>query len=160
MPETADHRQYLSFDLAGSSYAVPILRVREILQIEAVTRIPSVPVSIRGVINLRGSVVPVVDLARKLGLRETPVTRRTCILIVETGAGPDEAVVGILADSVSEVVELSPSDVEPVPSFGTGVRAGDLLGMGKLGKGFVLLLDLDRALAAPEASPPAAAAAT
>ncbi len=158
MPETADLRQYLSFELAGSTYAVPILRVREILQIEAVTRIPSVPVSIRGVINLRGSVVPVVDLARKLGLRETPVTRRTCILIVETGAGRDESVGGILADSVSEVVELSPSDIEPVPSFGTEVRADDLLGVGKIGKGFVLLLDLDHALAAPEAAAPAAAA--
>jgi len=148
--EPADRRQYLSFALAGSDYAVGILQVKEILQFETVTRVPSVPHSIRGVINLRGSVVPVVDLAVKFGLRETPVTKRTCVLIVEATIGEERTIMGVLADAVSEVLELSPEDVEPAPSFGTKVKVDYLLGMGKVGKGFVLLLDLDRVLSADE----------
>ena len=148
--EPADRRQYLSFALAGSDYAVGILQVKEILQFETVTRVPSVPHSIRGVINLRGSVVPVVDLAVKFGLRETPVTKRTCVLIVEATVGEEHTVMGILADAVSEVLELSTHDVEAAPSFGTRVKVDYLLGMGKVGKGFVLLLDLDKVLSADE----------
>ena len=148
--EPADRRQYLSFTLAGSDYAVGILQVKEILQYETVTRVPSVPQSIRGVINLRGSVVPVVDLAVKFGLRETPVTKRTCVLIVEATVGAERTVMGVLADAVSEVLELTPQDVEPAPSFGTRVKVDYLLGMGKVGKGFVLLLDLDKVLSADE----------
>jgi purine-binding chemotaxis protein CheW len=148
--ETEERRQYLSFALAGSDYAVGILQVKEILQYETVTRVPSVPPSVRGVINLRGAVVPVVDLAVKFGLPVTAVTRRTCILIVEAALGGERTVVGIVADAVREVLELGPEEIEPPPSFGTQVRVDYLVGMGKAGKGFVLLLDLDRVISAGE----------
>jgi purine-binding chemotaxis protein CheW len=146
--DTAERRQFLSFTLAGSDYAVGILQVKEILQFEVVTRVPSVPPSIRGVINLRGAVVPVVDLAVKFGLPETAVTKRTCILIVEAAMGEERTVVGLMADAVREVLELGPEEIEKAPAFGTQVRVDFLLGMGKAGKGFVLLLDLDRVVSA------------
>jgi purine-binding chemotaxis protein CheW len=148
--EAAERRQYLSFALAGSDYAVGILQVKEILQYETVTPVPSVPRSIRGIINLRGAVVPVVDLAVKFGLAAAPVTKRTCIVIVEADLQGERTVLGFVADAVREVLELGPKDVEPPPAFGTQVRVDHLLGMGKPGKGFVLLLDLDRVISADE----------
>jgi purine-binding chemotaxis protein CheW len=105
---------------------------------------------VRGVINLRGTVVPVVDLALKFGMADTAVTKLTCILIVEASLGGERAVVGVIADAVSEVLELAAGDIEPTPPFGTQVRVDYLTGMGKVGKGFVLLLDLDRVLSAEE----------
>src|SRR5690349_17283477 len=120
--DTTQRNQYLSFTLAGSDYAVGILQVKEILQYEGVTRVPSVPPSIRGVINLRGAVVPVLDLAVKFGLPATPVTKRTCVLIVEAAVEGERMVMGVMADAVREVLELGPEEVEPPPSFGTKVR--------------------------------------
>lgn len=146
----SDRRQFLSFTLAGCDYGVPILHVKEILQYEAITRVPSVPRWIRGIINLRGAVVPVVDLAVKLGLSETAVTPRTCILIVEANLGADRTVMGVLADAVIEVLDLGPGDVEPPPPFGTGIGVDHLTGMAKVGKGFVLLLEIDRVLSVDE----------
>jgi purine-binding chemotaxis protein CheW len=148
--ENLEKTQHLSFELAGAEYGVAILKVKEILQYEAITRVPSTPRSVRGVINLRGAVVPVVDLAAKFGLPETQVTKRTCILIVEAILDEQPMVVGVLADAVQEVIELSAADVEPPPSFGTQVRVDFLVGMGKVGKRFVLLLDLDRVISADE----------
>jgi purine-binding chemotaxis protein CheW len=148
--DTADRMQYLSFSLRGTEYAVRILKVKEILQYEPTTRVPSTPRSVRGVINLRGQVVPVVDLAAKFGLGETEPTRLTCILIVEALLDGAPAVVGVLADSVQEVIELGPEDVEPTPAFGTQVKVDFLLGVGKIGKRFVLVLDLDRVISADE----------
>jgi purine-binding chemotaxis protein CheW len=146
----ADKRQFLSFSLDRVDYAVAILQVREILQYEPVTRVPSVPRSVRGVINLRGAVVPVVDLSLKFGLPETPISGRTCILIVEARLDGEPSVLGVLADSVSEVLELGPGDIEPPPVFGTRVKVDYLVGMGKVDGRFVLLLDLDRALSSDE----------
>ncbi len=148
--EIAQRNQYLSFTLAGGDYAVGILQVKEILQYDTVTKVPSVPPSVRGVINLRGAVVPVVDLAVKFGLAPTPVTNRTCVLIVEATLEGERTVMGVIADAVREVLELGPEDVEPAPAFGTQVRVDFLLGMAKAGKGFVLLLDLDRVISAGE----------
>jgi purine-binding chemotaxis protein CheW len=142
--------QYLSFSLRGTEYAVGILKVKEILQFEQTTRVPSTPRSVRGVINLRGQVVPVIDLASKFGLGETAPTRLTCILIVEAVLEGAPTVVGVLADSVQEVIELGDGDVEATPAFGTQVKVDFLLGVGKLGKRFVLLLDLDRVVSADE----------
>ncbi len=150
MSEAAERTQYLSFRLGGNDYAVGILQVKEILQYETVTPVPSVPRSVRGVINLRGAVVPVVDLAVKFGLSATPVTRRTCIVLVEAAVDGEQTVLGFVADAVREVLELGAHDVEPPPSFGTQARVEYLVGMGKAGKGFVLLLDLDRVLSARE----------
>ena len=152
MPANDDaiRAQYLSFSLRGTEYAVGILKVKEILQHEQTTRVPSTPKSVRGVINLRGQVVPVVDLAAKFGLGETEPTRFTCILIVEAKVEGNSTVVGIMADSVQEVIELGRDDVEPPPAFGTHVKIDFLQGMGKLGKRFVLLLDIDRVISADE----------
>ncbi len=148
--EYEERRQYLSFTLAGGDYAVGILQVKEILQFETVTRVPSVPASVRGVINLRGSVVPVIDLAVKFGLAPMPVTNRTCVLIVEAALEGERAVMGVLADSVREVLELGSADIEAPPTFGTAVKVEFITGMAKVGKGFVLLLDLDKVISAKE----------
>ena len=104
------------------------------------------PTSIRGVINLRGAVVPVVDLAVRFGLRASRVTKRTCVIIAEVEVGGERLVMGLMADSVSRVIDLPPTDIEPPPAFGTRVRVDFLKGLGKVGKKFVLILDLDRAL--------------
>jgi purine-binding chemotaxis protein CheW len=148
--DAADRRQYLAFSLAGGDYGLSILKVKEILQYDDITPVPSTPRSIRGVLNLRGSVVPVVDLAVKFGLTATPVTNRTCVLVVETAFDGVAAVVGLVADAVSEVIELGPDDLEAPPEFGTNVRVSFLIGMGKVGRKFVLLLDIDRVLSADE----------
>jgi chemotaxis signal transduction protein len=151
--------QYLSFTIAGTDYGLPILAVKEILQHEEPTRVPGTPASIRGVINVRGQVVPVIDLAVKFGREETVPSKRTCILVVEAQAGKDRLVVGVLADAVNEVLDLPVGEIEEPPSFGTNVRLDYLTGMGKVGKGFVLLLDADRVLTASEVELAAQAAA-
>ncbi len=158
-----DRAQYLTFSLGGTEYAIAVLRVREIIEYEVVTRVPATPAFIRGVINLRGSVVPVVDLASKFRLPESPVTKRTCIVIVEVEADGKKIVMGVLADAVNQVVEFRPGEIEAAPSFGTPIRVDYLQGLGKLGSQFVLILDTDRVLSsgelvavheAPVAAPP------
>jgi purine-binding chemotaxis protein CheW len=146
----ADQSQYLGFHVAGEEYAVGILRVKEILEYDTLTGVPMTPPSIRGVINLRGSVVPVVDLAVKLGLPESEVTKRTCIVIVEVKLGDEPTVIGVMADAVSQVLDLPPAEIQPPPAFGTRIHVDYLLGMGKAGKKFVLVLDIDRLLSAEE----------
>ncbi len=148
--------QYLSFFLGGEAYAIGILRVREILEHQPTTRVPLTPPSIRGVINLRGKVIPIVDLAMKFGLPPTQTTKWTCIIVVETSLGEDTAVMGVLADSVSEVIDLLPADIEAPPPFGTRVKVDYLRGMGRSGQKFVLLLDIDRVLSAEESAVAAA----
>lgn len=155
--EVAERQQYLAFTLAGGSYAVGILNVKEILQYDEITPVPSTPRSIRGVLNLRGSVVPVVDLAVKFGLPASPVTKRSCVLVVETALDGVPTVMGLIADAVSEVIELGAADIEEPPPFGTRLKVDYLLGMGKVGKGFVLLLDIDKVLSADERELAAAA---
>lgn len=146
----AERRQYLSFVLREADYAVPIVKVKEILQFDGVTAVPGTPPSIRGVLNLRGRVVPVVDLGRKFGLGETAATRWTCVLVVEVDVGGKLTPTGILADAVREVLDLSPGDIQPPPEFGSGARVSWLVGVGKLDRRFVLLLDIESLLAADE----------
>ena len=148
--ESTEQSQYLTFYLAGEEYAIGILRVKEILEYDTVTPVPQTPPAIRGVINLRGSVVPVVDLAAKFGLPPSPLTKRTCFVIVEVTLAGSRTVLGVLADAVSQVMDFAPGDIEAPPAFGTAVRVDYLQGMGKVGKKFVLLLDVDRILATPE----------
>ena len=138
--------QYLTFFMRGEEYAVGILRVKEIIEYETVTRVPTTPPHVRGVINLRGAVLPVVDLAAKFGHGETQPGRTTCIVIVETQLRGENLAVGLLADSVSQVVDLDAADIEPPPSFGTNVRVDFLVGMGKLEGRLILVLDIDRVL--------------
>ena len=148
--KTTDQAQYLGFYIAGEEYAVGILRVKEILEYDTITKVPGTPPSIRGVINLRGSVVPVVDLALKFGLPESQVTKRTCIVVVELDLNGERTVMGVMADAVSQVIELGPKDIEPPPAFGTRVHMDYLRGMGKAGKKFILILDVDRVLSVDE----------
>src|SRR5689334_4628748 len=144
--------QYLSFVLAGEEYAVDILRVKEIIEYDDLTRVPAMPKSVRGVINLRGRVVPVLDLAVRFGLGESTITRRSCIVMVEVAADDGSTVMGIITDSVSQVLDLAPGQIEAVPSFGTKIRPEFLNGMAEStgGRKFVMVLDIDRALAAAE----------
>lgn len=142
--------QYLTFHLAGEEYAIDILQVKEIIEYDALTKVPMTPPWVRGVINLRGSVVAVIDLAVKFGHPESPVGKRTCIVIVEVDLGGERSVMGIMADAVSQVMALSPEQVTPPPAFGTKIRTDYLKGMGKAGKKFVLILDADRVLSADE----------
>jgi len=158
--EATELHQYLTFFLAGEEYAIGILRVKEILEYDTLTPVPQTPPSIRGVINLRGSVVPVVDLGAKFGLPPSPLTKRTCIVIVEVLLEGAPTVMGILADAVSQVMDFAPGDIEAPPVFGTAIRVDYLQGMGKVGKKFVLILDVDQVLAVPELRAAEALAAT
>ena len=139
-------RQYLTFLLSNEEYAVDVLSVKEIIEYGDVTKVPGTPFHVRGVINLRGSVVPVVDLAVKLGREESPLSRRSCIVIVETGTQGERVVTGVVADAVNQVIELSPDDIEAPPAFGTGVRLHYLEGIAKVGGAFVLVLNMDSVL--------------
>lgn len=139
-------QQYLTFFLADEEYAVNIQRVKEIIEYTTVTKVPKVPQWIRGVINLRGNVVPVVDLAVRFGLEERSVTKTTCIVIVEVEQDAERAVMGVIADAVNQVIDLAPKDIEEPPAFGTRVRLEYLFGMGKLGKKFALILNIDSVL--------------
>jgi len=142
--------QYLTFFIRDEEYGVEILRVKEILEYEHVTRVPTTPAHVRGVLNLRGSVLPVVDLAAKFGHEETAPTRTTCIVVVETRPQGELLTLGIVATAVSQVVDIAANDIEPPPSFGTSVRVDFLTGMGKLDGRLVLLLDIDRVLSPVE----------
>ncbi len=147
--DAPESHQYLTFYLGGAEYALGILRLKEILEYAPLTPVPQTPPWLRGVINLRGHVVPVVDLAAPFGLPPTGVTKRTCIIIVEATLGGQPTVLGVLADAVSQVMDLGPGDIAPPPAFGTAVRVDALQGLGKVGGKFVLLLDVDQVLAAP-----------
>lgn len=148
MTTTTDVRtQYLSFVLAGEVHAIDILRVREIIEYDVLTRVPSMPPSVRGVINLRGRVVPVVDLAEQFGLAPVTITPRTCIVIVEAGTADENTVVGIITDAVLEVFDIAVSQCQAPPAFGTAVAAEYLDGLAETeNRKFILLLNVDRAL--------------
>jgi purine-binding chemotaxis protein CheW len=146
--EQAAGRQYLSFLLGSTEFAIPLETVREILQFEGATRIPRAPPSIRGVINVRGAVVPVVDLGVTLGSGAVKETAQTCVLVVEMRSGAGALAVGVITDAVREVLHLADGQIVEPPALATGVQAHEVTGMAKLGKGFCLLLDIDRVLSA------------
>ncbi|UZE21518.1 chemotaxis protein CheW [Pseudomonas sp. B21-056] len=147
VPET---RQYLTFTLAGETFAVGTLSVKEIIEYGQLTGVPMMPPSIRGVINLRGAVVPVIDLGARFGGRQTEVGRRTCIVILEVDHADEQQVIGVLVDAVNEVLEIAPADIEPPPAFGAHIRTDFIQGMGKVGGHFVILLDIGRVLSVDE----------
>ena len=138
--------QYLTFFIRGEQYAVNILRVKEIIEYDTVTRVPTTPAHVRGVLNLRGTVLPVIDLATKFGHGDSEATRTTCVIVAETKLEDSMLVVGVLADAVSTVVDIPDDAIEPPPPFGTNIRVDFLTGMGKLEGKLVLILDLDRIL--------------
>ena len=139
----ATESQYLTFFVGREEYAIDVMRVREVVDGIAITRVPAAPHDVRGVANLRGSVVPVLDLGLRFGGCALVSTARTCVVVVECEAGPDP-LVGLLVDSVQRVVALTPEQIEPVPAFGTHARVELLRGIGVIDASFVLILEPDR----------------
>lgn len=151
-PRASMSSQYLIFSLGGDSYGVGTLRVREIIEIGAIAAVPMMPSYMKGVINLRGAVVPVIDLNARFGRSTTEVSRRTCIVILEVQAEQETHVLGIMVDAVSAVRQIEESDIEAAPSFGSKVRPDFIDGMAKVNKHFVILLNLGKVLSLDELS--------
>lgn len=146
-------RLYLRFTLNDEAFAIHILQIREIIEYGQLTEVPMMPAFIRGVINLRGAVVPVIDLSARFERARTQVGRRTCVVILEAeaeGDGESPLVLGIMVDAVNEVLEIPAADIEPPPSFGARLRTDFIAGMGRVAGRFVVILDLPRVLAMDE----------
>ena len=142
--------QYLTFKLSDEVFALDVAKVREILEITNITKVPQTPDFMRGVINLRGSVVPVIDMRLKFGMSATEQTVNTCIIVVEINMDSDTVVLGALADSVQEVVEMEPESIESAPHIGTKLNTDFIKGMGKVDSRFVMILDIDRVFSSEE----------
>ncbi len=142
--------EYLTFFIAGEEYGVTLKRVREVIRYETVTRVPGVPALIRGVTNLRGSVVPVIDLAVKFRLPEIPITSRACIVLVELEVSGTSALMGLITEEVGQVLGLAEGELLPPPSFGTPIRSEFISGMAPVGKKFAVMLDIERLLSPSE----------
>lgn len=145
-----EQKQYLTFMLGGEAFAVGILHIKEIIEYGGLTEVPMMPSAIRGVINLRGAVVPVMDLSVRFGKTSTPVTKRTCIVIVEVETEEQRQDMGLVVDAVNAVLEIPASDIEPPPAFGARIRTDFIEGMGKVAGKFVILLDIDQVLSTEE----------
>src|SRR6204780_2945690 len=142
--EITETRQYLTFKLGNEIFATDVAKVREVLDYTDITAIPRTPDFMSGVINLRGSVVPVVDLRLCFGMSRTDRTRNTCVVVVEVLLDNESTVIGVLADSVEEVIDLEPEQIQPAPRIGTHIRTDFIKGMGKRDAQFVMILDIDR----------------
>lgn len=138
---TAEPSQYLTFQLSKEVFALQILSVKEIIEYGALTTVPMMPNTIRGVINLRGAVLPVIDLAARFGGSPATVSKRSCIVVVEHAEEGRHQNLGLMVDAVNAVVEIPASDIAPPPSFGTQIPTDFIAGMGKQGSGFVIILD-------------------
>jgi purine-binding chemotaxis protein CheW len=149
-PAASGPGQYLTFTQGAETFALGILNVREIIEYAGVTEVPMMSDCIRGVINLRGAVVTVMDLAARFGRPSSPVTKRTCIVIVELDDGDERHVVGVVVDAVSAVLEIDRADIEPPPTFGAKIRNDFIEGMGKVDDRFVILLDIGKVFSIPE----------
>jgi len=141
--EAAGAEQFLTFKLGAETFAVEVGKVREILDLTTVTKVPQTPDYLRGVINLRGSVVPVIDLRVRFGMPRARDTVNTCIIVVEVTVGGESVILGTLADSVQEVFDLESAQIEPVPSIGTKLNTQFMKGMGKHNDSFLIILDID-----------------
>jgi len=148
--ENIQHEQYLTFHSAGEEYAIGILQVKEIIPFNGATTVPMAPPAIRGLINLRGRAVPVIDLAIKFGATETQATNRTCVIIADVIVGKEEMVMGILTDSVKKVIELPVEDIDEAPNFGTGVASHYLSGLAKINEEFIPIIDVENVLSPEE----------
>lgn len=142
--------QYLTFKLDNEIYAMDITTVREVLDITQITKVPQMPDFMCGVINLRGSVVPVVDLRLKFGLEKAASVREACIVIIEIILDDEETVIGILVDSVQEVISLEPEQIDPPPRIGTRLKTQFIKGMGKKDKEFIIILETAKVFSAEE----------
>ncbi len=152
MADAADSMagKYLTFDLGDEVYGIGILKVQEIIGLMNVTKVPRTPECVRGVINLRGKVIPVMDLRLKFGMDKKEDTERTCIIVVQVAWERSEITMGILVDEVSEVVDIALEQIEDTPSFGVSVDTDFILGMGKVNDRVIMLLDSDKVLSGEE----------
>jgi purine-binding chemotaxis protein CheW len=142
--------KYLTFHIVNEEFAIPVLKVREILGVQDITAVPRTPAFLKGVINLRGQVIPVVDLRLRFGIPEAEYTQLTCIVVVQVAVETRDLLVGIVVDGVSDVLSLAGSDIEDTPSFGREVAVPYLLGVAKTKDGVKILLDIDAVLSTPE----------
>lgn len=148
--DTEPVSQYLTFVLSAEIFAMGILAIKEIIEYANLTEVPMMPGYVRGVINLRGSVVPVIDLSVRFGKPASPVTKRTCIVIIEIVANGERHVLGVVVDAVNAVLDIPSTEIEPPPAFGASIRTDFIQGMGKVNGKLVILLDVDHVLAADE----------
>jgi purine-binding chemotaxis protein CheW len=145
--------KYLTFALSKEEYGIGILKVREIIGVMPITPVPRTPSYVKGVINLRGKVIPVLDLRLKFGMEEVPYTERTCIIVVEiANAGGSTLLMGVIVDAVSDVLNIKETDMEAAPAFGAKLDTDYILGMAKMGGGVKILLDIDKVLGNGEMS--------
>jgi len=151
-PEVAQSRagKYLTFRLGEEEFGLEILKVQEIIQLQSITRVPRTPDFVRGVINLRGKVIPVVDLRLKFGLDRAEDTERTCIVVVQIRHADGMVVMGTIIDEVREVLDIPGASIEDAPSFGASIETEFILGMGKIGQSVKILLDIDKVLSGKE----------
>ena len=138
--------QYLTFALGDDVFALDIRTVREIIQYSAMTTVPLMPDFVRGVINLRGAVVPVIDLQARFGRSQAPVNKKTCVVIVDVSRNGEKVELGLMVDAVSEVIDIAQTQIEPPPQFGTSIQRDFILGMGKVAGEFIVILEPERAL--------------
>lgn len=138
--------KFLTFLMANEKYCLEILKVREIIGMMDVTSVPTTPAFVRGVINLRGRVIPVIDLRLKFGIQAKEDTQRTCIIVVHLAHSAQRMTMGIIVDEVSDVLDINQDQLEPPPSFGANIRTDFILGMGKVDQKVVTMLDIDRVL--------------
>lgn len=149
---TGAYSQYLTFQLAGETYAIDILNIREIIGYGNITTVPMMPEFIAGVINLRGSVVPVIDLSTRFGGKTSEVTKRTSIIIVEVSDEDISLEIGVIVDVVNEVLDIAVSDIEPAPAFGAKIRTDFISGMGKVDGRLLVMLNVENVLSIDELS--------
>lgn len=147
---TGREGKYLVFHLGREQFGIQVLKVREIMGVQDITAVPQMPVHVKGVINLRGKVIPVVDLRLKFGLPEVEYTQRTCIIVVQVQRGKSSILMGTVVDGVAEVLTLAQGDIEDTPDFGQGVTTPYLLGMAKIKDKVEILLDIDQVLTSQE----------
>jgi purine-binding chemotaxis protein CheW len=138
--------QYLTFQLRDEVFAMDIRSVREIIQHAAMTVVPLMPGFVRGVINLRGQVVPVIDLQQRLGRPTSEIGKKTCVIIFDASHDGEKVELGLMVDAVSEVIEIAPTNIEPAPQFGSSIQRDFILGMGKVAGEFIVILEPERAL--------------
>lgn len=144
--------KYLTFVLADEEYGIDILRVREIIGMMPTTSIPQTPDYVNGVINLRGNLIVVIDLRKRFGMETVECTERTCIIVVEIAGETDPIIVGVIVDSVSEVVNIQAEELDSTPSFGANLKTDYILGMARAGDGVKILIDIDKVWSSEELS--------
>jgi purine-binding chemotaxis protein CheW len=148
--QSMDAGQFLTFMLSGEEFAVPIMQVKEIIEYDGLTSVPMVPEFIAGALNLRGGIVPVVNIAIKFGMTPSEITRRTCVVIMEVMLDNEKTVMGMLVDKVLQVIDITEENIDAAPSLGAQIRTDFIRGMGKLEDRFIIILAINKVLSAEE----------